>query len=105
MPQLEEMKRHEEEHGFKLFLIDAKGMIGSTKKILAEKEIIVPLLIDSGFYSRRVLEVMYTPTIVIIDGEGRLRARLVGVSKDMEDLILDILDRLGSESRDLAHTY
>ena len=88
---MEEIKKLEGEYGFKLFLIDSKGMIGKTKEILKEKGTTIPLLIDSEFYSRNVLKTMYTPTTLIIDGEGRLRARLVGGSHDMGNILTGLI--------------
>lgn len=94
MPQLEELKKSESEKGFKLLLIDSKGMVKRSREILEEKKVTIPLLIDSRFYSRNVLTTMYTPTTIVIDREGRLRARLVGGSKDFEQVLMDIVESL-----------
>lgn len=94
MPQLEEFRKEEEELGFKLLLIDAKGMVRKTMEILDEKEVTIPLLIDSHSYSRNVLKTMYTPTTFIIDADGRLRARLVGGSSEFEDILREVLRKI-----------
>lgn len=94
MPQLEELKKYENDNGFKLLLIDSKGMVKRSREILDEKGVTIPLLIDSNFYSRNVLTTMYTPTTIVIDREGRLRARLVGGSKDFSKVLLDIVGSL-----------
>ncbi len=91
---MEEIKKLEGEYGFKMLLIDSKGMVAKSREILRDKGSTIPLLIDSEFYSRNVLKTMYTPTTVIIDGEGRLRARLVGVSHDMGDILTGLIDSL-----------
>ena len=91
---MEELKKLEAELEFKLFLIDAKGMFGKTKEILAEKGSTVPLLMDSGGYSRKTLKTMYTPTTFIIDGEGKLRARLVGGSSDFNEIVAGLLKKI-----------
>ncbi|MBU8921863.1 MAG: hypothetical protein KOO63_08590 [Bacteroidales bacterium] len=88
------MKKSESEKGFKLLLIDSKGMVKRSREILEEKKVTIPLLIDSRFYSRNVLTTMYTPTTIVIDREGRLRARLVGGSKDFEQVLMDIVESL-----------
>jgi len=94
LPQPEELKKSETDRGFKLLLIDSKGMVKRSREILEEKKVTIPLLIDSRFYSRNVLTTMYTPTTVVIDREGRLRARLVGGSKDFKKVLLDIVESL-----------
>jgi len=94
LPQLEELKKSESEAGFKLVLIDSKGMINSSREILEEKKVTIPLLIDSRYYSRNVLITMYTPTTIVIDREGRLRARLVGGSKDLKQVLMNIIESL-----------
>ncbi|MCK4537904.1 MAG: hypothetical protein KAV42_03795 [Candidatus Krumholzibacteria bacterium] len=88
------MKRSESEKGFKLLLIDSKGMVKRSREILKEKKVTIPLLIDSRFYSRNVLTTMYTPTTIVIDREGRLRARLVGGSKDFKQVLMNIVGSL-----------
>ncbi len=91
---MEELKKLETELEFKLFLIDAKGMYGKTREILGEKGSTVPLLIDSGAYSRKTLKTMYTPTTFIIDREGKLRARLVGGSPDFNEIVAGLLKKI-----------
>ncbi len=91
---MEELKKLETELGFKLFLVDAKGMVKKTREIMEEKKSTVPLLIDSQSYSRNTLKAMYTPTTFIIDGDGRLRARLVGGSEDFNEVVSGILRKI-----------
>ena len=91
---MEELKQQEGPLGFKLLLIDGKGMLGRTRGIMKEKGITIPVLLDSHQYSREVLGTMYTPTTYVIDGEGRVRCRLVGHSDDFNGVIADVLSRL-----------
>jgi len=91
---MEEMKQKENALGFKLLLIDGKGMLGKTRGIMKDKGITIPVLLDSRSYSRDVLGTMYTPTTYVIDEEGRVRCRLVGHSEDFDDIIADVLSRI-----------
>jgi peroxiredoxin len=91
---MEELKKKEKALGFKLLIIDGKGMLGRTRGIMKDKGITVPVLLDSSSYSRDVLGTMYTPSTYVIDEEGRVRSRLVGHSEDFNDIIADILSRI-----------
>lgn len=91
---MEELKQKEDALGFKLLLIDGKGMLSKTRGIMEDKEITVPVLLDSGAYSRNVLGTMYTPTTYVIDQEGRVRCRLVGHSEGFNEIIADVLSRI-----------
>jgi peroxiredoxin len=91
---MEELKAEEERLGFRLLLIDAKGMLNKTREIVDEKEVTIPLLIDSRGFARNRLNAMYTPTTFIIDEKGRLRARLVGGSEDFVKVVTDLLEKL-----------
>ncbi len=94
MPQLEELKGKEGALGFKLLIMDGKGMLGKTRDIMKGKGITIPVLIDGHSYSREVLGTMYTPTICVIDTQGRLRCRLVGNAKGIGDIVVDVLSRI-----------
>jgi hypothetical protein len=91
---MEELKRKEGSLGFKLLLIDGKGMLAKTRGIMKEKGVTIPVLLDSRQYSRDVLGTMYTPTTYVIDGDGRIRCTLVGHSADFNGIIADILSRI-----------
>ena len=91
---MEELKQKEEALGFKLLLIDGKSMLGKTRGIMDDKGITIPVLLDSHQYSREVLGTMYTPTTYLIDGEGRVKSRLVGHSEDFNGIVTDILSRI-----------
>ncbi len=91
---MEELKKLESRFGFKLLLMDAKGMLGKTREILSEKNVTIPLLLDSHSYARNTLNAMYTPTTFIIDENGGLRARLVGGTEDFEETVTSILEKL-----------
>jgi hypothetical protein len=91
---MEELKKREDDLGFKLLLIDGKGMLEKTRGIMAEKSVSIPVLLDSRQYSREVLGTMYTPTTYVIDESGRVRCRLVGHSSDFNEIIADVLTRI-----------
>ena len=91
---MEELKQKESALGFKLLLIDGKGMLGKTRGIMEDKGVTIPVLIDSHSYSRNILGTMYTPTTYVIDVRGRVRCRLVGHSEDFNGIIADVLSRI-----------
>lgn len=94
LPQLQEFKAQEGSLGFTLLLLDGKAMLGRTRAIMEEKNVTIPVLLDSGQYARDVLGTMYTPTTFVIDAQGRLRSRMVGHSKDFTDILEDVLSRI-----------
>lgn len=91
---MEELAARGEDLGFTVLMIDRKRMLSATREIMAEKGCRVPVLVDSHRYSRSVLGAMYTPTLFVIDPEGRLRARLVGYSEDLPGIVEDTIARL-----------
>ena len=91
---MEELKKKEEPLGFKLVLLDGKAMLGKTRGIMKDKGVTIPVLIDSHSYSRDVLGTMYTPTTYVLDAKGRVRARFVGNSDDLNGIIEDVLSRI-----------
>jgi hypothetical protein len=91
---MEELKGSEGALGFKIMLLDGSGMLSKTRSIMDDKEITIPVLLDSRLYSREVLATMYTPTTYIIDARGRVRCRLVGNSADIASIIEDVLSRI-----------
>ena len=94
MPQLERFREQEGSLGFRLFLIDATGMLRRTRAVMREKGAGIPVLLDSHSYSRQVLGTIYTPTTFVIDAEGRLRCRLVGHSPEYTQILQDVLSRI-----------
>jgi hypothetical protein len=94
LPQLETLKAQEGPLGFTLLLLDGKAMLGRTREIMEEKEVTIPVLIDSDQYAREVLGTMYTPTTFIVDGRGRLRCSMVGYSNGVTEILEDVLSRI-----------
>ena len=87
---MEELKKKEDALGFKLLLIDGKGMLEKTRGIMADKGVTIPVLLDSRQYAREVLGT----TTYVIDAEGRVRCRLVGHSEDFNGIVADVLSRI-----------
>ncbi|HER43248.1 MAG TPA: TlpA family protein disulfide reductase [Candidatus Eisenbacteria bacterium] len=91
---MEELRKREKELGFTLLTIDVSGSLGSVRKILKEKRIDLPVLLDSESYAREYLRVMGTPTTFVIDEKGGIRCRLVGYIPDLDTTIEGVLERL-----------
>ena len=94
MPQLGELVEREEEIGFKLLVFEVTGNLGETRKVLDEKGVSLPVLLDGSHYMRGVLEVQHTPTLLVVDRRGRIRSRIVGRSEDLVTVVEEILTRL-----------
>ncbi len=91
---MEKLKEEEERLGFRVLLIDGKGMLNKTREIVDEKNVTIPMLLDSRGFARNRLNAMYTPTTFIVDQDGRIRARLVGGAEDLVKVITDLLERI-----------
>ena len=89
-----ELKKREEELGFRLVSIDVSGSLGRVREIVKEKGIDFPVLIDSASYSREFLHVMGTPTMLVVDETGKIRCRLVGFIPDLENTVEVVLKRI-----------
>ena len=88
------LKQKESSLRFRGLILEIKGELGKTRAIVAEHGAAFPILLDSASFSREVLHVTNTPTLFVIDGEGRVRARLLGAIDDMENTIGEIIERL-----------
>lgn len=88
------LKGREKDLGFKLLSIEVSGSLGRVRDVVREKKADFPVLIDSEAYSREFLHVMGTPTTFVVDGEGRIRCRLVGYIEDLETTITEVLNRI-----------
>jgi hypothetical protein len=88
------LKKREKDLGFMLLSIDVSGSLGRVRDIVEEKQVDFPVLIDSESYSREFLHVMGTPTTFVVDGNGRIRCRLVGYIADLEYTIEGVLKRI-----------
>ena len=53
-----------------------------------------PVLLDSDFYCRELLQIVRTPTTFIIDESGRIRYRFMGHTKDIEGFVVEVLGRI-----------
>lgn len=91
---MEKLKSMEEELGIKVVLINLKGYLNKTREIIEEENITIPILLDCKSYSRNVLHVNYTPTTFVVDKDGIIRSRLVGTSRDFEEVIKEVIGRI-----------
>ncbi len=81
------------EFGFKLLVIEVTGNLKKAREVIKDNKATFTLLLDSELYSRKVLNVMGTPTTFIVDKEGRIRCRLIGAD-DLEKVVEDVLVRI-----------
>jgi peroxiredoxin len=93
-PRLEDLMKREKELGFRLFGLEVKGLLKEVREVANDKKSTFPILLDDRRYAREVLQVTGTPTCFIIDGKGRIRARLVGGSDRIDTIIEDVLGRI-----------
>jgi peroxiredoxin len=90
-PQLQELARRENELGFRLFGLEIKGYLAMTRDVVRAKKTTFPILLDDRRFARETLHIQGTPTTFVIDGNGRIRARLVGAAPHMQSVIEKIL--------------
>jgi len=93
------MKQGESSLPFNALILEVKGELRKTRDIVAEKGNSFPILLDSGSVAREVLHVTNTPTLFVIDGDGRIRARLLGAIDDVEGVIGEVIERFESGDR------
>jgi hypothetical protein len=88
------LKKRETELGLKLLTIEISGNLKMTRELVREKRVAFPVLLDSDFYSREVLHIPGTPTTFIVDGDGRIRSRLIGYISDLEGVVESVIENL-----------
>jgi len=93
-PQLERLMQREKELEFEFFGIEVKGLLAKMRDVVSEKKTTFPILLDDRQFAREVLQISGTPTTFILDGEGRIRARLVGAADDIDTIIAEVLERI-----------
>ena len=93
-PQLESLKRREEELGFNLLGLQVNGLLNRMRDVVKEKKTTFPILLDDRRFARDELQISATPTTFIIDKGGRIRVRLIGAAKDIYVVIVDALGKI-----------
>ncbi len=93
------MKQRESSLPFNALILEVKGELRKTRDIVSEHGSAFPILLDSGSFAREVLHVTNTPTLFVIDGTGRVRARLLGAIDDIGDVVVEIIERFESKNR------
>lgn len=93
-PQLERLARRETELGFRFLGFEVKGLLGKMRDVVKEKKTTFPILLDDRRLAREALQVPGTPTTFVIDGRGRIRARLVGAMEDIDLVVAEVLRRI-----------
>jgi hypothetical protein len=81
---------------FRILILEVKGNLSGTRAVVAEHGDAFPILLDSDSYARKSLRVTNTPTLFVIDGTGRIRARLLGAVDSMRTVIEEIIERFQS---------
>ncbi len=93
-PQLERLFLREKELGFRFFGLEVKGLLAKMRDVVRDKKTTFPILLDDRRLAREVLQIPGTPTTFVVDGEGRIRARLVGAVEDIDEVIAEVLKRI-----------
>lgn len=93
LPSLEDVYERELELGVKLLVLEVTGNLSETRKVLEEAEASFPVLLDDSRYSRSELNVIGTPTTFVVDGNGRIRCRLLGAIDDLAELVRKVIHR------------
>ena len=93
-PQLERLAGREKELGFRFFGLEVKGLLTKIRDVVKEKKTTFPILLDDRRFAREVLQIPGTPTTVVVDAQGRIRARLVGGADNMDEILAEVLRRI-----------
>lgn len=93
-PQLERLYGRERELGFKFLGLEIKGLLAKMRDVVNEKKTTFPILLDDRRLAREVLQIPGTPTTFVVDGQGRIRARLIGAVEDIDETIAEVLKRI-----------
>jgi hypothetical protein len=88
------MKRDESSLPFRALILEVRGNLPKMRAIVEEHGTAFPILLDSDSFSREVLHVTNTPTLFVVDGDGVIRARLLGEVDDMRAIIEETIERL-----------
>lgn len=93
-PQLESLKERESDLHFRFFGIEVKGLLKQMNDVVKDKKTTFTILLDDRRLARDVLQIPGTPTTFVIDGEGRIRARLVGAAENFDKIIVEVLESI-----------
>ncbi len=93
-PRLEDLTKREKELGFRFFGLEIKGLLKEMTEVVKEKKTTFPILLDDQRYARDALQVQSTPTTFVIDKEGRIRARLIGGTEDIDKVVEEVLGKI-----------
>jgi peroxiredoxin len=93
-PQLEELTQRRKKLGFKLLGLQVNGLLDLMRGVVKEEKTTFPILLDDRRFARDVLQIPGTPTAFIIDENGRIRARLVGAAKNIDGIIVEVLEKI-----------
>ena len=88
----------EERLGFRLFVLEVTGNLAGARGVAREKGLVPPVLLDCRSWARGVLHIAGTPTTIVVDREGRVRARLLGKADDLPEIVEDVMERIGGGS-------
>jgi peroxiredoxin len=93
-PRLEDLTKKEKELGFRFFGLEIKGLLKDIREVVKEKNTTFPILLDGRRYARDSLQVQGTPTMFIVDKEGRIRARLIGGTENIDKVVEEVLGKI-----------
>jgi peroxiredoxin len=93
-PRLEDLKAREKKLGCRLFGLEVKGLLKDIRAVVKDKKSTFPILLDDRRYAREALQITGTPTTFVIDKDGRIRARLVGGSDEIDAIVEEVLGKI-----------
>jgi hypothetical protein len=81
------MHREFDREDVEVIIVDVRNMKERTIELAEEFELSVPILLDDREVSRKVYEIIYTPTTFILDRQGRAIFRHVGFVPGQETML------------------
>ena len=70
-----------------VIVIDVRNMKEPTSELVRELGLTLPVVLDDKGLADKAYEILYTPTTLIIDREGRVIFRHVGFSEGQENML------------------
>ena len=70
-----------------VIVIDVRNMKEPTSELVRELGLTLPVVLDDKGLADKAYEILYTPTTLIIDPEGRVIFRHVGFSEGQENML------------------
>lgn len=91
---MEALSRRGMEFGMRFFGLEVKGYLSLTRDVARKKKTTFTILLDDRRIAREVLHIPGTPSTLVVDAKGNIRAKLFGASQDLDKVVEDVIIRI-----------